>query len=187
MLIPGEITTLPKLVWCDKMVFYRQDDIVFVRKMKPNAGSMMAESDSIDILYDALYDEAIAKHRTGDTDAAIEMLRQLLAENPNYSLAHNALGALYSRQGKIDQAIEHTTRVCEIDPEDMFGYTILSTLCLKNGRREEAEEALMKANQLRHAAWLKLNAERKERSVEHKEQSAERKERSAEHKEQNAE
>ena len=111
----------------------------------------MAELEPIDILYD----EAIAKHHSGDTDAAIEMLRQLLAQNPNYSLAHNALGVLYSRQEKIDQAIEHAKRVCEIDPEDTFGYTILSTLCLKNGRREEAEEALMKANQLRQAAWLK--------------------------------
>ena len=110
----------------------------------------MAELEPIDILYD----EAIAKHRAGDTDAAIEMLRQLLAQNPNYSLAHNALGVLYHRQGKIDQAVEHAKRVCEIDPGDTFGYAILSTLCIKNGRREEAEEALLKANQLRHAAWL---------------------------------
>ena len=111
----------------------------------------MAELEPIDILYD----EAIARHRSGDMDAAIEMLRQLLAQNPNYSLAHNALGALYSRQGKIDQAIEHAKRVCEVDPDDPFGYTILSTLCIKNGRREEAEEALMKGNQLTRAAWLK--------------------------------
>lgn len=111
----------------------------------------MAEPGPIDIMYD----EAIAKHRSGDTDAAIEMLRQLLAKDPNYMLAHNALGVLYGRQGKVDQAIEHAKRVCEIDPEDNFGYAILSTLCLKNGRREEAEEALMKANQIRHAAWLK--------------------------------
>jgi Flp pilus assembly protein TadD len=104
---------------------------------------------------DILYDEAIAKHRSGDTEAAIEMLRQLLAESPNYSLAHNALSVLYSRLGKIDQAVEHAKRVCEIDPDDTFGYTILSTLCLKNGRREEAEDALMKANQLSRAAWLK--------------------------------
>jgi predicted Zn-dependent protease len=116
----------------------------------------MAELEPIDILYD----EAIAKHRAGDTDSAIEMLRQLLAQSPNYSLAHNALSALYSRQGKVDQAIEHAKRVCEIDPEDTFGYTVLSTLCLKNGRREEAEEALMNANQLRHAALLKSMKER---------------------------
>ena len=115
---------------------------------------------------DILYDEAVAKHRSGDTDAAIEMLRRLLAQSPNYSLAHNALGALYARRGKIDQAIEHAKRVCEIDPDDTFGYTVLSTLCLKNGRREEAEEALMKANQLRHAAWLKASAECREQSAE---------------------
>ena len=125
----------------------------------------MTELEPIDILYD----EAIAKHRSGDTGAAIEMLRQLLAQSPNYSLAHNALGALYSRQGKIDQAIEHATRVCEIDPEDMFGYTILSTLCLKNGRREEAEEALMKANQLRQAAWVKNLREQQRQQQEQQE------------------
>ena len=122
----------------------------------------MAELEPIDILYD----EAIAKHRSGDTDSAIEMLRQLLAQSPNYSLAHNALSALYSRQGEIDQAIEHASRVCEIDPDDSFGHTILSTLCLKNGRREEAEEALMKANQLRQAAWLKNLREQQRQNQE---------------------
>ena len=111
----------------------------------------MAELEPIDLLYD----EAIAKHRSGDTDAAIEMLRQLLAQHPNDALAHNALCALYSRQEKMDQAIEHAKRVCEVDPDDPFGYTILSTLCIKSGRREEAEEALMKGNQLTRAAWLK--------------------------------
>ena len=119
----------------------------------------MAELEPIDILYD----EAIAKHRSGDTGTAIEMLRQLLAQSPNYSLAHNALSALYSRLEKIDQAIEHAKRVCEIDPDDMFGYTVLSMLCLKNGRREEAEEALVKANQLRQAAWLKNLREQQQR------------------------
>ena len=124
------------------------------RNIEPN-GNQMAELEPVDILYD----EAIARHRSGDADAAIEMLRQLLAQNPNYLLAHNALGVLYSRQGKINQAIEHAKRVCEIDPDDPFAFTILSTLCIKNGRREEAEEALMKGNQLRHAAWLKSNKE----------------------------
>ena len=122
----------------------------------------MTELESIDILYD----EAIVKQRSGDTDAAIQMLRQLLVQNPHYSLAHNALSVLYSRQQKIDQAVEHAKRVCEIDPEDTFGYVILSTLCLKNDRREEAEDALMKANQLRQAAWLKMNAERRTQNAE---------------------
>ena len=134
----------------------------------------MAVSEPNDVLHDALYDEAIAKHRLGDTDAAIALLRQLLAQSPNYLLAHNALGVLYSRQGKIDQAVEHAKRVCEIDPEDTFGFTILSTLCLKNDRREEAEEALMQANQLRHAAWLKSIAEHKAQSLKQsQEQNAE--------------
>lgn len=128
----------------------------------------MSELEPIDIMYD----EAIAKQRSGDADAAIEMLRQLLAKDPNYMLAHNALGVLYSRQGKIDQAIEHAKRVCELDPEDNFGYAILSTLCLKNGRREEAEEALMEANRIRHAAWLK-NVHEKQRQEQAENESPE--------------
>ena len=118
----------------------------------------MAELEPIDIMYD----EAIAKYRAGDLDGAIEMLRQLLAQKPDYMLAHNALGVLYARQDKIDQAIEHAKRVCEIAPEDNFGYAILSTLCLKNDRREEAEEALMQANKIRHDAWLKSIQEKQQ-------------------------
>ncbi|MDR1492640.1 MAG: tetratricopeptide repeat protein [Planctomycetaceae bacterium] len=110
----------------------------------------MSESEQIDVQYD----EAIAKYKSGDIDAAIELLRQLLAKSPNYSLAHNALGVMYNRIGKNDQAIEHAKRVCEIEPDDTFGYTILSSLCMKNGRREEAEDALMQARERMIAARL---------------------------------
>ncbi|MDR1385533.1 MAG: tetratricopeptide repeat protein [Planctomycetaceae bacterium] len=114
----------------------------------------MSESEHIDV-QDIQYDEAIAEYKSGNINAAVELLRQLLAKFPNYSLAHNALSVMYNRIGKSDQAIEHAKRVCEIEPDDTFGYTVLSSLCIKKGRREEAEDALMQARERMIAARLK--------------------------------
>ncbi|MCL2347820.1 MAG: tetratricopeptide repeat protein [Planctomycetaceae bacterium] len=121
----------------------------------------MSELEPVDVMYD----EAVAKQRSGDMDAAIEMLRQLLAKFPDYTLAHNALSVYYSRSGKIDQAVEHAKRVCEIDPDDTFGYTVLSSLCIKAGRREEAEDALMQARDKMIAARIRAVQEQQEKDA----------------------
>jgi predicted Zn-dependent protease len=114
----------------------------------------MSEPEHLDA-QDIQYDEAIAQYKSGNIDTAIELLRQLLAKFPNDSLAHNALSVMYNRMGKNDQAIEHAKCVCDIEPDDTFGYTVLSSLCIKSGRREEAEDALMQARERMIAARLK--------------------------------
>lgn len=101
---------------------------------------------------DQRYDEAIALQQSGDVEGAIQKLKELVGEEPNYALAHAALSVFYSRQDKFDEAIEHGRKVCELEPEDPFSFVALSLVCQKAGRISEAEQALWQARQSQAAA-----------------------------------
>ena len=101
---------------------------------------------------DELYDEAIQVQQQGDLDGAIARLRDLLAQHPDYALAHGALSVFYSKLEKFDEAIQHAERVCELEPEDPFSFVALSLVCQKAGRIAEAERALRQARQAQAAA-----------------------------------
>ena len=101
------------------------------------------------------YDAAIALQQEGKVDDAIEQLKALVEETPDYALAHSALSKFYSDLGQHAQAIEHGQKVCELEPEDGFGFTALSTICMKADDRTLAEEALAKAREAQIAAIRK--------------------------------
>lgn len=101
------------------------------------------------------YDAAIALQEEGKTQEAIDALNALVGETPDYVFAHAALSKFYSDLGEHAKAIEHGQKVCELDPEDPFSFTALSTICQKADDRSLAEEALMTARQLQIAQMQK--------------------------------
>ena len=55
----------------------------------------------------------------GDTDkpeSAMSILEQLVAEYPEYAIAHNDLGVYYQKQGKTEKAFEHLSEAVKLDP-----------------------------------------------------------------------
>lgn len=100
----------------------------------------------------AVYEEAIALQEQGALDAAISKLEGLVAEAPDYALAHAALSRFYSLQEKHDQAVAQGHKVCELEPEDPFNFVALSLVCQKAGRIAEAEQAMMQARQAYYQA-----------------------------------
>lgn len=94
------------------------------------------------------YDACVAKQKSGNIDEAISMLLELLEKYPQYALAHAALGVYYTRKEQYEQAVEHSKKYCELVPEDPFGFSVLSSLAIRIGRKQDAEEALMKAHEL---------------------------------------
>jgi Flp pilus assembly protein TadD len=98
------------------------------------------------------YDTCIELQRSGKLPEAINALKQLTEESPDFALAYNALAAIYKKQGNTNNAIQNMEKYCELEPEDSFGFSILSAYCLGAGRREQAEEALGKAHDLRFKA-----------------------------------
>ena len=101
---------------------------------------------------DQIYDEAIALQQSDNLAEAVGKLEKLVAENPDYALAHAALSVFYGKQDRSDEAVEHARRVCELEPEDSFSFMAMSLICQRAGRIPEAEEALRTAMQKQWAA-----------------------------------
>ncbi len=59
-------------------------------------------------------------------DAAVEALKNIVASDDSYVLAHLALARVYTKTGKHAEAILHGKRACELEPNDSFNLTALS-------------------------------------------------------------
>lgn len=98
------------------------------------------------------YDASIELHRAGEVALAMEKLRNITAEYPDFALAYNALAAFHKKANDVDAAIEHMEKYCALVPDDPFGYSVLSSYHIAAGRRAQAEEALGRASELRFKA-----------------------------------
>ena len=98
------------------------------------------------------YDEAIALQQEGKLDEAIGKLETLVEQEPDYALAHAALSVLYAKREDFDKSVEHGRRVCELEPQDPFSFVAMSLMCQKAGKIEEAEQAMLQAQQVELAA-----------------------------------
>ena len=75
-----------------------------------------------------LYDEADQLKEAGKLEEAITKLEELLVEHADYVLAHSALGVIYGKVGRHEDAIRHAARVCELEPNDPFSFTAMSVI-----------------------------------------------------------
>ena len=98
------------------------------------------------------YDACIDTQRLGNLAEAREMLQKMTVDFPDFALAHNALAALCKKENNLDAAIEHMEKYCALEPNDPFGFSVLSAYCIAAQRRTQAEEALGKASELRFKA-----------------------------------
>jgi Flp pilus assembly protein TadD len=94
---------------------------------------------------DELYNEAEKLKDSGDLEGAVKKLNELLAQDTRFALAHSALAVIYGRMGRHAEAVEHATKVCELEPNDPFSFTALSVTCQRAGRIMEAEDAMARA------------------------------------------
>ncbi|MCA9015015.1 MAG: hypothetical protein KDA77_06745 [Planctomycetaceae bacterium] len=97
----------------------------------------------------SLYDEAVKIYESGNVEQAVEKLKEVLALDENYVLAHSASAVYNQKLGRFDEAIAHATRVTELEPDDKFSFLQLSVICQRCGRIAEAEDALAKSNSMR--------------------------------------
>jgi Flp pilus assembly protein TadD len=95
-----------------------------------------------------MYDQAVALKAEGKLEEAAARLLEIVAIEPNFALAHSALGVYLQKLGRHDEAIKHATRVTEIEPNDPFSFTQLSVILQRCGRIPEAEAAMARAHML---------------------------------------
>lgn len=84
----------------------------------------------------------------GDLAAAVAAMETLVADEPDFALAHSALGAWCTRLERHADAVRHARRACALEPNDPFSYTALSVACMRAGMIPEAEEALARARMM---------------------------------------
>ena len=95
-----------------------------------------------------LYDEGDRLKDAGDLDGAAAKFQEIVAQDPNYALAHSALAVVYTRLKRHEEAIQHGQKVCELEPNDPFSFTAMSVTYQRAGKIYEAEEAMARARML---------------------------------------
>ena len=96
------------------------------------------------------YDDAMFEFSTGQTDAAIEKLKAILAQDPNYFDAQLALGGAYYAGGDYTAAITEGHKAEKMRPSDQLVHTNLSRAYMKAGDKTKAEHHGLQA---RIASW----------------------------------
>jgi folate-binding protein YgfZ len=96
----------------------------------------------------ALLEEGLKRFAQDQADAAIAMLREALALDPQLADAYESLGVILSRRDQYDEAIALMHKLVELDPKRIMAHTNLSVYYMKIGDKERAEEEKAKALEL---------------------------------------
>jgi Flp pilus assembly protein TadD len=101
------------------------------------------------------YDAAMFDFSRGEFAAAIENLKQVLAQDAAYFDAQLALGMAYYRLGDFTAAIAEGHRAEKLRPKEQLVHTNLSLFYMKSGDKVTAEHHGLQA---RIAGWRAENA-----------------------------
>jgi Flp pilus assembly protein TadD len=96
------------------------------------------------------YDEAMFAFSTADYDAAIQKLREVLAQEPGHFEAQLALGMALYRKGDYASAIAEGHRAEQLKPHEQLVHTNLSLFYMKSGDKVKAEHHGLQA---RISSW----------------------------------
>jgi tetratricopeptide (TPR) repeat protein len=86
----------------------------------------------------------------GHQEQAVEEYWKALAADPNFTDALHGLSRALQDLNRLDEAIEVSKRISEIDPDDVLAHTSLSILYQKKGMVPEAEA---EGNKARVLGW----------------------------------
>ncbi len=108
----------------------------------------------------ALYEKGLELFQEDQLDDAEHQMRRAIEVNPLYEDAHEALGVILGRRGRIDEAIAVTLTLAEINPDHLMAHVNLSVFYNKKGGMiEEAEAEQAKARILGWREELRRNKE----------------------------
>jgi len=102
-----------------------------------------------------IYDEGETLKDAGKLDEAVAKFNDVLAQEPNYALAHFALAVVLGRLSQHEKAVEHAEKAAQLEPAEAFSYSALSVTYHRafEGTRdiryvELAEQAKAKAHEV---------------------------------------
>src|SRR5438105_3758490 len=86
-----------------------------------------------------LYRDGLKRHRAKDYAGAVASLERAVAADPKLADAWEALGVIYDKLGRLDEAIAATEKLVELQPDEVMPHTNLSRFYVKKGLKEKAE------------------------------------------------
>ena len=86
----------------------------------------------------------------GKDELAVEEYRKSLLADPGFTDALHGLSRALQNLNRLDEAIEVSKRLSELDPDDVLAHTSLSILYQKKGMVPEAEA---EGNKARVLGW----------------------------------
>jgi tetratricopeptide (TPR) repeat protein len=93
---------------------------------------------ALDLVADGHHEQAVAEYRKS------------LAADPNFTDALHGLSRALQDLNRLDEAIQVSQRIAELDPDDVLAHTSLSILYQKKGMVPEAEA---EGNKARVLGW----------------------------------
>lgn len=79
------------------------------------------------------HSEAIAAAKEGNTGRAIELLKVVIQENPNYAVAYTDLGLQYLQLNKLDEAESAFEKSISLDSGDFVAYNHRGVILRRKG------------------------------------------------------
>ena len=96
------------------------------------------------------YYAALDRVAEGHDEQAVDEYRQSLAADPAFTDALHGLSRALQNLNRLDEAIEVSKRLSELDPDDVLAHTSLSIIYQKKGMVPEAEA---EGNKARVLGW----------------------------------
>ena len=96
------------------------------------------------------YYAALDRVAEGHHAQAVDEYQKSLAADPNFTDALHGLSRALQDLNRLDEAIEVSRRISDLDPDDVLAHTSLSILYQKKGMVPEAEA---EANKARVLGW----------------------------------
>jgi len=87
---------------------------------------------------------ALSHQAAGHLGQAEEILQRVLAHKSNHAMALKLLGRLYCDSGRVEQGIQCLEQCVQYEPGELSNYTELGHVLRVTGRRDAAEEVLLK-------------------------------------------
>ena len=91
------------------------------------------------------YNQGLVFNAKGDMDAAISTYKMALNMNPDFALAHNALGHAFFLKGKLNTSIKEFKKATKIDPNFGSAHCSLGAALAEAGKMKEATMEFKKA------------------------------------------
>jgi len=101
-------------------------------------------------LAESHYYAALDHVAEGRDEQAVEEYRKSLAADSSFTDALHGLSRALQNLNRLDEAIEVSKRISELDPDDVLAHTSLSILYQKKGMVPEAEA---EGNKARILGW----------------------------------